>query len=364
MRNSINSIGKHYWQKRARFIICIYALHMAVILFILSIGLSLVEGVEYNLGFCKENVQVIIPKAGKYEETKEILKRSKRVERVIEGTYETVRSKVLFFSCGGTVFMKMKEEDLAFFMSYYDIKLEDGKLPIHENEVLAPMQSIYYARSKLGEPIGEGVGTNEIGIDGNYRVCGSLSSRHHILLGVTNKQEVLIVTYQANNDYEVKTFLAQYQDLYEKRFGEEEVNDFINLLKQNLGLIGIILGTLLVLQMSKSQSSLLEIYIDEEMKEVALFYILGYNIKQVREKIVSQYRWIYIMGGIAGYLWGQLCMLLFGYLYCEPRGIFYLIWHISYILVPILLGILLFLFEYRRGYRKINGIDWVNKVQS
>ena len=74
MKNSLNEVGKHYWQKKARFIIVIYVLHMVVILFILSIAVSLLRGVEYNLGFCKENVLVVIPKAGKYEEAKEVLK--------------------------------------------------------------------------------------------------------------------------------------------------------------------------------------------------------------------------------------------------------------------------------------------------
>lgn len=103
---------------------------------------------------------------------------------------------------------------------------------------------------------------------------------------------------------------------------------------------------------------------NEEIKEVALFYILGYNIKQVRGKIVSQYRWIHIMGGMAGYLCGEICMFLFGYLYCEPRGIFYLTCHISYILVPILLGILLFLFEYVKIYLKFNDVEWVKEMQN
>ena len=159
--------------------------------------------------------------------------------------------------------------------------------------------------------------------------------------------------------------MAQNQDLFEKRFDEEEeMSSFINLLKRNLGLVGIILGTLLILQFSKSQSSLLEIYVAEEMKEVALFYILGYNIKQVRGKTVSQYRWVYIMGGMVGYLCGEVCMLLFGYLYCEPRGIFYLKGHISYILVPILLSSVLFLIEYGKLYVKFNYVEWVKHMQS
>lgn len=364
MKNSLSSIGKHYWQKKARFIIGIYALHMAVVLFILSIGMSLLRGVEYNLGFCKENVFIVMPRAGKYEETKEILKQNKAVEKVIEGTCEKVRSKVIFFSCGGTVFIKMSQEDLDFFVKNYDICLEAGKMPTGENEILAPLQSIYYAKGKIGQLIGEGVGENEMGLNGKYRVCGSLSAKHHILLGVTNKKEVLVVAYKANAAEEMKTFMEQNQDLFEKRFGEEEINDFFNLLKRNLGLVGMILGALFVLQLSRSQSSLLEIYVDEEMKEVALFYILGYNIKQVRGKIVSQYRWIHIMGGMAGYLCGEICMFLFGYLYCEPRGIFYLTWHISYILVPILLGILLFLLEYRKLYLKFNDVEWVKEVQN
>ena len=177
-------------------------------------------------------------------------------------------SKVLFFSCGGTTFLKMNKEDLKFFMESYNIHLKSGKMPKSEDELIAPLQSIYTGKAKIGQLIGEEVGENEMELNGTYRVCGSIASKYHIILGITNRKEVLIVPYKAENKKEVKALMAKNQDLFEKRFDEEEVSSFISLLKRNLGLVGIVLGGLLILQLSKSQSNLISVKLDIKFSSI------------------------------------------------------------------------------------------------
>lgn len=359
MKNLIYPIGKQYWRKKSRAISTIFALQMALVLFILSIGISLIEGINFNLGFCKESVYFIEPKAGKYEEVKKLLKNCKQIDKVIPGTSQNVRSKVFFFSCGGTLYVKMKEEDLSDFVQNYDIKLVKGRMPTNSKELVASSQCIYQGKSKIGEWLGE-----EIGLDTGYKVSGCIKGRHNILLGITDKEEVLMVLYKQNVKSDVKAFLEAHQDLYEKRFGEEEVDEFLELLIRNLVFIGLVIGILFVLQMNSTLNSLIDTYYNQEMNEIALFHIMGYNRKQVRGRLILQSGWIYFIGAVGGYLLGECCIVLFYYLYCEPRGIFWILWHIIYILVPILIGSALFIVQCMKINRKLNEIEWITILQS
>lgn len=358
MKNPIYPIGKQYWRKKSRSISYIFALQMALILFILSIGISLIEGINFNLGFSKESVYFIEPKAGKYEEVKNLLKNCEQIDKVIAGTSQNVRSKVFFFSCGGTLYVKMKKEDLSEFIQSYDIKLVKGSMPENSKELVASSQSIYQGKSKIGECLGEG-----IGLDTEYKVSGCIKGRHNILLGITDKEEVLMVLYKKNVKDDVKAFLEAHHDLYEKRFGEDEVDEFLELLIRNLGFIGVIIEGLFVLQMNSTLNRLLDTYYNKEMNEIALFHILGYNRKQVRGRLILQSGWIYFIGAVGGYLLGECCIVLFYYLYCEPRGIFLILWHIIYLLVPILLGTVLFIKQCMKINRKINEIEWNSLLQ-
>lgn len=58
-------------------------------------------------------------------------------------------------------------------------------------------------------------------------------------------------------------------------------------------------------------------------------------------ELIRQYSWIYTVGGSIGWICGEICIILFYYLYSAPRGIYYTLGHPSYfIFSSVMVGIL------------------------
>lgn len=77
------------------------------------------------------------------------------------------------------------------------------------------------------------------------------------------------------------------------------------------------------------------------------------------EGLIRQYSWIYAVGGSMGWICGETCIILFYYLYCEPRGIYYTLWHPSYLIFSGVMVAILFLISSLKVNKRLKSVDLI-----
>ena len=364
MKSGLLNIGKQYWRKKVKVIISLLIIQITLFVFLISIGCSLMEGLLYGVGFGQGECSVMIPKVDKIEEVKSLFKERTEVDRVMGGVYQNIRSKVIFFSTGGTPFIRVKSEDLEYLIQRYHVKLIRGRLPEREDEVVVTSESLYEGESEIGQEIGKGIGANKLEMQGTYKVSGVIQADYNMVLGLSEKEEIVMIFLKEKLSQSMKDFISKQRPLYEKRYSKVEVDEFVNLFKRNLLIIGSIMIVLLFIQLKSILGSLLNVHLKMQLREMALFHTIGYNMKQIKRRIVSQYRWIFIVGTIGGIIGGQCSVILFKYLYCEIRGIYYTLWHSFYIIIPIIIIGILYLYNVLQINKELKNVEWTNILKS
>ncbi|MBE6024226.1 MAG: FtsX-like permease family protein [Cellulosilyticum sp.] len=364
VENDLWSMGQSYWRKKARMIIGLLAVQMTIIIFILSVGCSLLDGIVYGIGFGHDRCAIISPKGQKMEEAKALFEKHDKVVEVMVGAYQHVNSKVIFSALGGTPFIKLKPEDLLTLMDEYGVKLIKGDMPQNENEVLVTIQGLFMAEGEIGGYIGEGQGDNALGLNGTYKVSGLIQTDYNMVLGRTNQKETLFVLVEDKIDDEVMTFISKHQALYERRFGAIDVAHLIEQIRENLGILMTCMLILLYIQLRSTVGSLLNAYLNQRLGEIALLHILGYSKREITKRLMKAYGWMIGIGGILGILGGHICLILFYYMYCQTRAVYYTLWHPLYWIVPVAMLSLLLSVSLRKSYKKLKNVEWTDILKS
>lgn len=352
-----------YWRKKELPIIGVLVVQITLMIFIVSVGCSLLYGLKYAIGFGGRECLVISPKEGKYEEIEALFEGKPEVERIIGGVYSHVRSKIIFFSTGGTPVFKLEPDDLSAFMKRFQISLEEGKMPKNEGEILVTKMSQFDGGSKDGKRIGKHIKNNSLEMSKDYDISGVIQSSANIMLGISYEKKDLMIIFNQGFDKEMELFLQAHQDLFQKRFSYTEVENFVQLFKRNLYIIGWIVSLIFLLQIGCTSGSLLEMYLKIFIKELALFHVVGYDLRQIQRQLIKRFCSIYFLGGVLGTLGGEVVVMLFFYLYCEVRGIYYALWNPLYFLEPVLMMSLLFAGSCIKYCKRLKTVDWINILQ-
>lgn len=349
--------------KRALPILLILAFQVVVIIFFISIGCAVIEGAKFATRFGESRCLILQPKENEKERFKELLVANEEVKYVFEGVYMNTRSNLIFFSSCGTPFIKLKATDLECLMKEFDIALKEGALPKHTAEMILTSESIYLAESKMGAAIGKGIGDNILMLDDVYKVNGIITSKANVALGISEEEgSQLIIILKQQMTPTLEAFLAGHQMQYEERFMYKEKPMFVIFMKRNIQYVGLFVLGLLFLQLWVTLKHLLAVYLEEYLEELALFHVIGYSLKQIRVKMIKRYLSIIALGGGLGLIIGEVCVILFKYLYCEIRGIPYSLWHPLFFLLPFIMLSVLSLIIIRALCIEINKVNWIETL--
>ena len=89
-------------------------------------------------------------------------------------------------------------------------------------------------------------------------------------------------------------------------------------------------------------------------KELGLLKALGYSVRYIRQRVLKFFSVGLMAGALLGIGIGEVLIILFAYLYCYEEGITYVLWHFSFLVIPliVLLGLYLIIFISITNYIK------------
>lgn len=284
------------------------------------------------------------------------------VAQMMDCEYEHFRSKIIFFSTGGTPFIRLSPEDLDIFMKRYNITIKEGELPQNKEQVLVTDTALYGGESRMGQPIGKYVGNNALELSDKYKVVGRIASPYNIMLGLLEEKRNLFVVFKEPIGDEVEQVINGHLNLFEKKYTLSETEDLKRLFQRNLWTGDVVAIILLFVQMWHTIENLLEAYFSNQFKEMALFHIVGYNSSRINRLLINRYIAIFGMGGLVGIIGGESAVLFFYFNYCEIRGIYYTLWDPLYILIPLMMLIGLLVLCCNKYMKRLKHINWIQDL--
>ncbi len=319
-------------------------MQIGLLVFLLSMGYSIVEGMEYGLGYNLNQMAIIhgeVTDDEKWELEKNVLIPLQREVNVFESDYFDMRTCMLFFNINGTPFVQIKPNELEYFMQKLEIVLVDGELPSRENQILVTKETLKSYDAQMGDWIGKDY--RDEALDKNYQICGLIKGNANIYIAIKNKPtQGYLVVYGKNQWEKIE---PQMMDVFKRATSinyQTESQLFAKTLSRNMLLLGIVVVVIFFISLLAIMINLLSNELGQRLGEITLLRLIGYPYKTIKKQLWWYYAMILIVGAILGIGTGVTGVILFKYLYCEGKGIYLEVWHNSYLFVIAVMIIVLY----------------------
>lgn len=319
-------------------------MQIGLLIFLLSMGYSIVEGMEYGVGYNLNQITLIdreITGDEEWELEKNALTQLLGTVNIFESDYFNMKTCMLFFNTSGTPFVQIKPNELECFMKKLDILLVEGELPSKENQILVTKETLKFYDAEMGDWIGKDY--RDEALDKNYQICGLIKGDANIYIGIKNKPTQGYVIVYGQNQWE--KIEPQIMDVFKR---SESINYhtesklFAKTLSSNMLLLGIALVVIFFISLLAIMLNLLSNELRQRLGEITLLRLIGYPYKTIRKQLWWYYGMILLLGAVLGIGTGVTGVVLFKYLYCEGKGIYLEVWHDSYLFVIIAMIIVLY----------------------
>jgi ABC-type antimicrobial peptide transport system permease subunit len=349
-------------------IVVILALQLAVVVFMLSIGVSLLDELKFNLTNTYKMIISVLPdkkiSLNERDKIKNELRSIDGIKHVIDGNFEQARSKMIFFGCE-TRTLSVQKKDMDCIIEALHLKNFSGNLPKSSNEIMLSTTNLNGFKSDIGQKIGRYASGNSFGLRQDYTVSGTFDSESNIYLtNEDNVKKLLYILLIINPDKydsvdsvlksEYKNFkIESYEDY--KVFGDNA--------KAMLALLGFIAITVFSFGIWVSVMNLMKNSIIARKNEFSFLRSIGYNEKYVLKRVFTELSAIMIIGCTAGIILGLIALIAFNNLYCIPEGILYTLWDSMYFSIPAVITLVIFITGYFSVSRYIKHLEWVSAME-
>ncbi len=319
-------------------------MQIGLLIFLLSMGYNIVEGMEYGLGYNLKQMALIdgeVTDDEKWELEKNVLIPLQGEVNVFESNYFDMRTCMLFFNINGTPFVQVKPNELEYFMRKLGIVLIEGELPSRENQILVTRETLKSYDAQMGDWIGKDY--RDEALDNNYQICGVIKGRANIYIGMKNKPtQGYLVVYEENQKEKIE---PQIMDVLKRSTAinyHTEGQLFAKTLSRNMLLLGVVVVGIFFISILAIMLNLLSNELGQRLGEITLLRLIGYSYKTIKKQLWWYYGIILLLGAILGIGTGVTGVILFKYLYCEGKGIYLEVWHNSYLLIVAVMIIVLY----------------------
>lgn len=319
-------------------------MQIGLLVFLLSMGYSIVEGMEYGLGYNLNQMVLIdgeITEDEKCELEKNVLIPLQGEVNVFECNCFNMRTCMLFFNINGTPFVQVKPNELEYFMQNLEIVLEEGELPSKENQILVTKETLKFYDAEIGDWIGKDY--RDEALDKNYQICGLIKGNANIYIGMKNKPtQGYAIVYKENQWEKIEPQIREVLKRATSINYRTESQLFAKTLSRNMLLLGVVVVGIFFISILAIMLNLLSNELGQRLGEITLLRLIGYSYKTIKKHLWWYYGIILLMGAVLGIGTGGTGVILFKYLYCEGKGIYLEVWHNSYVLVVAVMIIVLY----------------------
>ena len=160
----MNPLSSRYYFYKNKWnllpIVIVLSVQIGIIIFIISIGLTLLKGVAF-CGYLEREHLVYVDKSDQITEEEqqsiyEEIKTYKNTQGVLEGSIGYMSTKLIFFNVEAGVLLGLKPQAIEEAMEHLGMQLMEGRLPVNQSEIIITEQGLRAAKAKIGDTLGEG----------------------------------------------------------------------------------------------------------------------------------------------------------------------------------------------------------------
>ncbi len=358
-----------YNKARITPIISILAIQIAVIVFMLSIGVSFMAEVRFHAIEASKILIPLLPETkisvDERQKLKEDLQKIDGVIGVIDANYSYASSKLIFFG-NSTGFINVQSKDMRLIENALGMKNISGRLPDNSNEIMLSSLNLNAFKANVGDKIGRYASESFFDLTKDYTVSGTFEGDANVYLAVEddiNKLPYIMLVIKPDKYQTVDSILTANYKTLENDNSYKDFKGFEDMGKTMLSLLGAIAISIFSFGIWVSVMNLMKNNITARKSEFSFLRSIGYNKKYISKRVFVELFVIMLIGYLGGILVGELALIIFNSLYCIPQGLLFILWDSMYASIPAFITLILFL----SGYFTINGyirkLDWVSAME-
>lgn len=336
-------------------------LEFGVLIFMIGIGIGQMYSLESNSGgflykFATVNVSDNFEKG--------TIEKIDGVDNVLNAKIENISAMLPIMNCS-VPFIKVDVNHMNYIMNKFNANIIEGRLPCKSNEIILTEEALNLLKVKISDNIGTDY-NNGLNLKENYQVVGVVRSKYKFYLSALdedteNKQ--LFIGIENGKEKEVEKELRKIEDKVESIQAFSDYIEFINMIDNMLKGLGTLAIGIFSVGILISVINLTKTNISAFRGEYSLLRALGYKEKFIRKRVYLQLGIILSLAVIWGGFLGIFINVIFNNLYCIPRGIVYSEFSIYLVIIPVIVGIILFFissFEINKIIKKMNFVSEID----
>jgi ABC-type antimicrobial peptide transport system permease subunit len=350
-------------------IIIILALQIGVIVFMLSIGVSLLDELDFNLINSSKTIIPVLPETKWSEDERNNLKDELQqiggVIGVVDANYNMARSKMIFFG-SGTSIINVRKNDMKLIESSLDMKITSGSLPSKSNEILVSNLNLNAFKASVGQKIGRYASKDSFELKQDYTIAGTFEGPSNIYLsqeGNIEKLPYLMLIVKPGKYEAVDSVLTSKYKNLKNNAGYRHFKSFPDNARTMMSLLGVVAISVFSFGIWVSVMNLMKNSIMARKSEFSFLRSIGYSKKYISKRVFIELFVIVLLGYMTGILLGEIALVIFNSLYCLPTGILFTLWDNMYASIPALVTLLLLICGYLTVNRYIVKLDWVSAME-
>ena len=350
-------------------IISILAIQIAVIVFMLSIGVSFIDEVKFvGINTSKILIPLLPEKKLSISERKELKEELQKIEGVtgvVDSNYTFTSAKLIFFG-SDTSFITVQRNDMKLLENALGMKSISGRLPENSNEIMLSSLNLNAFKANVGEKIGRYASKNAFGLIKDYTVSGTYEGDANTYLTAEDdisKLPYIMLVIKPDKYKAVEAILASEYKTLKDEYSYKSTKVFEDMAYTMLSLLGAIVISIFSFGIWVSVMNLMKNNITARKSEFSFLRSIGYNKKYISKRVFIELFVIMLIGYIGGIVLGEIALVIFNSLYCIPEGLLFTPWDSMYASIPALVILILFLSGYFTIIRYIRKLDWVSAME-
>lgn len=354
--------------KRLAPTILVLGMEFAALTFMISIGIGQIYAIKYNLSvYTDKCLLVMVDK----NIDREGLSKAKGDINDIDGVTDVIEGNVVNVNVmlpimySGVPFMRLHEEDMNKVLEEYKLNLVEGNLPKADDEIVLTREGMNTLDLKINDYVGSNY-RNEFSLDYNYKVVGIVEGEYPIFLAKYSEEKYtknLIVQVDDSKREAVVEKLNNLGNGIVKVDDFNRIQEFVDDVKAMLVRLGLLAVGIFSVGILITVVSLSKTVISASSEEYSLLRAIGYNMKFIKKRIAGELG--FLIGGatIVGVLLGTLINVVFKALYCTPRGIPYIDFSLTLIIIPTVVAVILYLLNKISISNKVKHMDFMGDLE-
>ncbi len=357
--SNVYYIYKNKWQPLP--IIIVLAAQIGIIIFIISIGIALLDGIKFCSHLEFENIVYVDKNSKSPEKEQQLIYEEivgyKNTQGVLEGHVAYINTRLIFFNIESSVLLGLKPPAMEETMNRLGVRLIEGRLPKNQGEIILTQQGMKAAKVQIGDRLEEG---DLLELERNYTVVGVVEAPMSIAIsGQDLPSNAWLVFTDKEKIEETATYFKKYVTGLKCISGYLDYKLFYKAIRRVLMFLGTLLIGAFSLGIWVTIHHLVYTHLTTRDNELDLLKALGYSIRSIRKRVLGFFSISLILGTLLGLGIGELLIVLFAYLYCYEQGMIYALWHINFLVIPLIITLILYLIIVISVNNYIKGIQTI-----